>query len=195
MWRWTRSVTSSDGQARRRVRRRRARRRRAVARACPPPRARRGTRGTARATARDGRRGVAARARAPRRCEVVRLEQRVAEDLDQVGDERASFVRARACCRSSSEDLREPDEERRRERPPVVLDEVQVARRDPEPLGELDLGEALARAAARGPSRRGGAASRMGDLRRSVRRTLRRANLLTQRDIYNALQLDRRVID
>ena len=47
------------------------------------------------------------------------------------------------------EELREPDEQLRRQRPPVVLDQVQVARRDAEALGELDLVEALAPAQAR----------------------------------------------
>ena len=41
------------------------------------------------------------------------------------------------------EDLRQLDEQRRRERPPVGLDQVEVAGGDPEPLGELDLGELL----------------------------------------------------
>ena len=77
------------------------------------------------------------------RGEVALLEHRVGEGLGEVGDEPRVLV-GRERVDVDVEELREPDEEVRGERPAVVLDEVQVARGDPELLGELDLVEALA---------------------------------------------------
>jgi hypothetical protein len=74
--------------------------------------------------------------------EVVGLEDGVAEDLQQVGH-RAGVVLGREGLEVQLQDLGQADEERRRERAPVVLDEVQVAGADAQPVGELGLGHAL----------------------------------------------------
>ena len=72
---------------------------------------------------------------------VVGLQDRVAEHLHQLGD-RPGLPLGGERLQVEIEDLGHADEERCRERAPVVLDQVQVARRDPEPLRELGLGQA-----------------------------------------------------
>ena len=86
---------------------------------------------------------LTASSRRSRRRELVARRKRVGEGLEQVVDEPRVVVAAERV-QVDAEELRELDEQRRRERPPVRLDEVQVARRDAEPLGELDLAQALA---------------------------------------------------
>ena len=72
----------------------------------------------------------------------VLLEQRIGEDLLQgVGEARVRVVRERL--QIDVEDLRELHQQMRGQRPLVVLDEIEVARRDLQPLGELRLGELL----------------------------------------------------
>ncbi len=73
----------------------------------------------------------------------MRIEERIAEGLEEIGGE-ARVLRRGEGVEIDLEALREPDQERRGERAPVVLDEVQVARRDAEALRELNLGEVLA---------------------------------------------------
>jgi hypothetical protein len=58
---------------------------------------------------------------------VVRVEHRIAEDLHEVGDDARVIVR-RERLEIEVQDLREPDEQGGGEAPPIVLDEVQVAR-------------------------------------------------------------------
>ncbi len=69
--------------------------------------------------------------------------ERIRERLEEIGDDVRVLV-GREGVYVDVEHLRELDEERRRKRPAVRLDQVQVARRDADPLGELDLGELLA---------------------------------------------------
>jgi hypothetical protein len=63
--------------------------------------------------------------------ERVVVEEGVGEQLAQVALE-PRLVAAAERAQVHLEALREPDEERRRERPPVVLEQVEVARRDAE---------------------------------------------------------------
>src|SRR5207249_3515451 len=79
----------------------------------------------------------------------VLLEERVAEDLLQVGGEaRRAVVGERRDV--DAEDLGELDEQVRRQRPLVVLDEIEVAAGDVELAGQIRLTDALA--AAEGPN-------------------------------------------
>jgi hypothetical protein len=101
----------------------------------------------------------------------VLLEHRVAERLGQVRDEPGVLAGGERL-EIEVEVLREAQQQLRGERPPIVLDQVQVARRDAEPLGHRRLrqvepgaqgADLLAeahrreggRAAARGPAPRG----------------------------------------
>ena len=134
--RWTRSLTSSDGRReastprshrpsfrdalRQRSRRLRASPERAVER---EHRARGGG-------------GVGCELPEIVRGQAVRLEERIAEGLEQIGQQPVLVVPAERL-EVEVEGLRQLDQELGRERPPVVLDQVEVARRDPEPLGEL----------------------------------------------------------
>ena len=70
------------------------------------------------------------------------LEERIGKGLGQVRDHARVLV-GRERREIEVEDLRELDEERRGERAPVVLDEVQVARGDAEPVGQIDLAHVL----------------------------------------------------
>ena len=73
---------------------------------------------------------------------VLVLEDRVAEELHEVGDGPGVLL-GRQRLQVELEDLGDLDEERRRHGAPVVLDEVEVRGGDAEPVGELHLAHAL----------------------------------------------------
>ena len=79
------------------------------------------------------------------RREVAFLEHGIGEGLRQIGNEARVLV-GRERMHVHVEELRHANEKVRRQRPAVVLDEVQIAGRDRELLCELDLVEALATA-------------------------------------------------
>jgi hypothetical protein len=68
----------------------------------------------------------------------VGVEDGIAERFEQIGRE-ARVVGGGEGLQVELEGLGQTDEQRGRERTPVVLDQVQVARGDPELLGELNL--------------------------------------------------------
>jgi hypothetical protein len=77
------------------------------------------------------------------RQDVLPLEERIGERLEERRHEAPVLV-VRESGKLDAEELREPDQERGRERPVVVLDQIEVARRDTEALGEIRLAQALA---------------------------------------------------
>ncbi len=79
--------------------------------------------------------------------ELVRFEERVGKRLEQVIDEARVVVGAKGM-QVDAEHLRELDEHGSGQRPTIGLDEIEVARRDAEPLGEVGLAHAFAAAKA-----------------------------------------------
>src|SRR5206468_783385 len=75
--------------------------------------------------------------------EPMALEDRVAEYLVQVGRKPDVLFRGEVL-QIKLEDLSQPDEQGRRERAAVVLNEVEVARRDAQALRQVDLRHVLA---------------------------------------------------
>ena len=97
--------------------------------------------------------------------DVLLLEDRVREGLGEIRDEACVLVRGERVD-VDAEALRELDEQRRGERSPVALDRVEIARRDAEPRGHLDLREVLA------PAQRPHLGPEPGHLRLAVRASL-----------------------
>ncbi len=74
--------------------------------------------------------------------DVLRFEERVAENLVEVRDEPGVALGSEALQIQGIE-LGELEEERRCQRPLIVLDQVQIRRGNPEPLREIDLAQAV----------------------------------------------------